>query len=100
MASFTKDIALRFILGAFFLLCVNREVDTPCTIPNQEVKHFIADNTVSFRYGNVGRCKANLWKGGNSMQTILNELALVAYGLLAVGYTLTVCTEIAKKFFL
>ena len=34
------------------------------------------------------------------MQTILNELALVAYALLAVGYTLTVCTEIAKKFFL
>ena len=34
------------------------------------------------------------------MQTIINELALVAYALLAVGYTLTVFTEIAKKFFL
>lgn len=34
------------------------------------------------------------------MQYIINDIALVAYSLLAIGYTLNVFAEIAKKFFL
>ena len=33
-----------------------RERETPGPIPNPEAKPLIADNTASFRCGNVGRC--------------------------------------------
>ena len=35
-----------------------RERETPGSIPNPEAKPLIADNTDSFRVGNVGRCLA------------------------------------------
>ncbi len=34
-----------------------REVEIPSSIPNLEVKHFIADNTAGSPCGNVGRCQ-------------------------------------------
>ena len=34
-----------------------REEETPCPISNQEAKLFIADNTLSYWDGNVGRCQ-------------------------------------------
>ena len=34
-----------------------REVEIPSSIPNLEVKHFIADNTAGSPGGNVGRCQ-------------------------------------------
>ena len=34
-----------------------REVEIPRSIPNLEVKHFIADNTAGSPGGNVGRCQ-------------------------------------------
>ena len=34
-----------------------REVAIPSSIPNLEVKHFIADNTAGSPCGNVGRCQ-------------------------------------------
>ena len=45
-------------LGVFLLDCLGgyRERETPGSIPNPEAKPLIADNTASFRCGNVGRC--------------------------------------------
>jgi hypothetical protein len=42
--------------GFFFalFLCDVREQETPSPIPNLEAKWLIADNTASFRCGNVG----------------------------------------------
>ena len=34
-----------------------RELETPCPISNQEAKQLIADNTLSYWDGNVGRCQ-------------------------------------------
>ena len=34
-----------------------REEETPCPISNQEAKLFIADNTLPYWDGNVGRCQ-------------------------------------------
>ena len=34
-----------------------REVEIPSSIPNLEVKHFIADYTAPFRCGKVSRCQ-------------------------------------------
>ena len=44
-------------LGAFISDCLGgyRERETPGSIPNPEAKPPIADNTASFRCGNVGR---------------------------------------------
>ncbi len=35
----------------------SREEETPCPISNQEAKLFIADNTLPYWDGNVGRCQ-------------------------------------------
>ena len=45
-------------LDVFLLDCLGgyRERETPGSIPNPEAKPLIADNTASFRCGNVGRC--------------------------------------------
>ena len=37
--------------------CVYREKETPSSIPNLAVKLLFADDTASFRCGNVGRCR-------------------------------------------
>lgn len=37
--------------------CVYREKETPSSIPNLVVKLLFADDTASFRCGNVGRCR-------------------------------------------
>lgn len=41
--------------------CVNREEDTPSSIPNLAVKLLFADDTALCKCGNVGRCRV---KGG------------------------------------
>lgn len=48
-------------LDVFLLDCLGgyRERETPGSIPNPEAKPLIADNTASFRCGNVGRCLVN-----------------------------------------
>ena len=49
---------LKWLVGFFFAYfkCDFRVRETPSTIPNLEVKTYIADNTVDFIYGNVGHC--------------------------------------------
>ena len=46
-----------------YLTCLGgyREGETPGPIPNPEAKPLIADNTASFRCGNVGRCLVRLF---------------------------------------
>ena len=48
--------SLRIYPRAFFFECDFRDRAIPCSIPNQEVKSIIADNTAPFGCGNVGRC--------------------------------------------
>ena len=52
------DICRYLVLDVFISDCLGgyRERETPGSIPNPEAKPLIADNTASFRCGNVGRC--------------------------------------------
>ena len=54
-----------------------RERETPGPIPNPEAKPLIADNTASFRCGNVGRCLVDHNSFNNSQIFSLNNLYFI-----------------------